>query len=89
VPTPRGPVDVSWEWDTARSRFTLKVAVPAGTSGQVAVPTSGTTSGVRIDGKLVWNGTKAKAPGVSLVDGYVVIDGVGPGTHLVTVRPAT
>ena len=60
VPTPHGPLSVQWQARTKRGEpsFTLRVTAPAGTSGQIAVPTSA---------------------------GHVVHDGIGPGTHTITI----
>jgi hypothetical protein len=43
VPTARAPLTVRWVQDAAR-RFHLQVVAPAGTGGEVWVPTAGTSA---------------------------------------------
>ena len=84
VPTPHGPLSVSWQAQTAHGRasFTLQVTAPRGTTGQIAVPGDAKAS-VRLDGRPVRIGTGSAAARVS--GGFVQIDGVGAGTHTITV----
>ena len=85
LPTPHGPLTVSWTTGGGSQRFSLTLTAPKGTSGTVSVPVSGHAS-VRLDGRTVWNGTSA-APGSGAVlkDGYVTLPAVPSGTHTVTV----
>jgi len=84
VPTPHGPLSVQWQTGTTGGEpsFTLRVTVPTGTRGQIAVP-GDANADVRLDGKPVRIGTGPAAARIS--DGYVVLDGVGAGTHTITV----
>ena len=84
VPTPRGPLSAQWQVGTRKGEpsFTLWVTAPAGTRGQIAVP-GNAIAGVRLDGKPVRSGTGPGA--VRTADGYVVLDGIGAGSHTITV----
>jgi hypothetical protein len=75
VPTPHGPLGVSWS--RGSGTFTLTVTVPAGTSGVIAVPAGGDLVEVQVDGA----GSLAQPQ-----NGYVTMHGVGAGSHTVTVR---
>ncbi|WP_328472625.1 alpha-L-rhamnosidase-related protein [Streptomyces sp. NBC_00448] len=87
VPTPRGPLGVDWH-HPGRGTFALTVRVPRGTRGSVALPTDGHHVTVHVDGKLAWNGRKAKAYAARAQDGCVLLDGLTAGTRTVSVRPA-
>ena len=87
LPTPHGPLQVSWVRGSGAQQFSLTLTAPKGTSGDVAVPVTGTVV-VRVDGRTVWNGTRATGLGATLQDGYVTLHGVQPGTHTVTVTRA-
>ena len=76
LPTPHGPLDVSWT--RASAEFTLKLAAPEGTSGTVSLPALDGGGVVRVDGRAV----DATASG-----GYLTVP-VGAGQHVVTVTPA-
>jgi hypothetical protein len=84
VPTPHGPLSVQWQTGTGRGEpfFTLRVTAPAGTRGEIAVPADAKAT-VRLDGRPVHVGTGPAAARIS--NGNVVIDGVGAGTHTITV----
>ena len=85
VPTPHGPVTADWT-NPADGAFTLTVRGPHGTRGSVAVPTGGRPAVVQVDRRVVWNGRRAMVSGARQEDGYVMLDGLAPGTHTVTVR---
>ncbi|WP_335981921.1 alpha-L-rhamnosidase-related protein [Streptomyces sp. CA2R106] len=87
LPTPHGPLGVDWR-HPGQGAFALTLRVPGGTRGSVAVPTDGKAVSVRVDGKLAWNGKKAKAYDAAAEEGYVVLDGLTAGTRAVSVRPA-
>lgn len=87
VPTPHGPLSADWE-HTAKGTFTLTVRAPHGTRGTVAVPTDGRGVSVYVDRRLAWSGRKATAYGAAEISGYIVLSGLGAGSHTVTVRPA-
>jgi Bacterial alpha-L-rhamnosidase 6 hairpin glycosidase domain/Bacterial alpha-L-rhamnosidase C-terminal domain/F5/8 type C domain len=86
VPTPHGPITTSWQ-HPATGAFTLTVKAPHGTRGAVAVPTDGRSVTVDVDRRQAWNGRKAKAYRAVSHGGYVLLDGLGAGTHTVSVRP--
>ncbi|MFC1414311.1 alpha-L-rhamnosidase C-terminal domain-containing protein [Streptacidiphilus sp. N1-12] len=93
LPTPHGPLQVSWSRGSGAQQFSLTVTAPKGTSGDVAVPVTGSVL-VRVDGRTVWNAAGAvgsagsSASGATLQDGYLTLHGVRPGTHTVTVTAA-
>jgi hypothetical protein len=75
LPTPHGPLDVSWS--QASGTFTLTVTVPAGTSGVIAAPADGAQVELAVDGTDIVAQPQ---------NGYVTLQGVGVGSHTVTVR---
>jgi hypothetical protein len=77
-------LSVQWQTGTGRGEpsFTLRVTAPAGTRGQISVPADATAS-VHLDGRPVLVGTGPAA--ARIANGNVVIDGVGAGTHTITV----
>jgi len=88
VPTPYGPVSVSW---SNSSGFSMTVTAPGGTTGTIAVPTaSATDSVIAVNGNVVWNGrssVSAEAKGVKSAtsgSGFVYLTGVQPGTYHVS-----
>ena len=85
LPTPHGPLRVDWSRDKNKNDFTLTYTAPKGTSGDVSVPVTGSAA-VRLDGRIVWNGTAAVGgSGATLDNGYVTLHGVNVGTHTVKV----
>jgi alpha-L-rhamnosidase-like protein/F5/8 type C domain-containing protein len=85
VPTPHGPLDVSWTNDRKRGAFTMAVSTPKGTQGQLAVPLAKAAVEVRLDGRRVWSGSTAFGSGVHLDNGYLRLPGIRGGKHTVTV----
>ena len=82
VPTPHGAIKVSWQAEN--DGFTLRANVPHATSARLAVPTSGTRVVVRLDGRVVWDGSRAVGGAHASSDGgEVYVDGVGSGAHTV------
>jgi len=77
VPTPRGPITVSWQH--RGSDFQLTVDGPANSMAQLAVPASGPKPLVKLDGKQILTANVAG-------DGYVHVSGVGSGHHVLTVH---
>jgi hypothetical protein len=53
LPTPHGPLQVSWATGQGKVAFTLTVSAPRGTSGDVTVPTGGAAVRVFLDGRPV------------------------------------
>ncbi|MBP0458568.1 alpha-L-rhamnosidase-related protein [Streptomyces montanisoli] len=83
VPTPHGTITASWR-RTAHG-FTLTTRAPHGTSGRLAVPTGGKHVRVTLDGRTVWNGTRAVGHAHATSDGvHVYVDGVPAGHHTLT-----
>lgn len=92
VPTPHGPISVSWSRDVRTGTLTMDVRAPRGTSGTVAVPVSGAAS-VLVDGAAAWTGPHAVAGSpaaaweASSQGGYVYLHGI-TGSHVITTRAA-
>jgi hypothetical protein len=84
VPTPHGSVAASWR--RSGDDLSLDVTVPRGTSARASVPTFGRTVQVRLDGRLVWNGSRALASGVSRAGDRIVVDGLSRGRHALRSR---
>ncbi|MBY8876314.1 alpha-L-rhamnosidase-related protein [Actinacidiphila acidipaludis] len=81
VPTPHGAIAVSWQ--ALPQGFQLHATTPSGTSGRLAVPTRGKRVSVRLDGRLVWDGSHAVGGAHVTSDGqYVYMDGVRAGHHV-------
>ena len=75
LPTPHGPLRVSWTAGTGRHAFTLTVDAPRGTSGVVSVPTNGQPVRVQLDGRTL----RVEPDG-----SYVTLTGIR-GHHTITV----
>ena len=95
VPTPRGPIRVSWDRGQAVGLFYMSVSSPAGTRGTVSVPVGNSSALVYLDGDLAWKDGASLAETASFdagVDadaaegegGYVTVQIEG-GDHIVTV----
>jgi hypothetical protein len=83
VPTPHGAIDASWR--ATSHGFTLKAAAPAGTTGRLAVPTSGRKMRVVLDGHTVWDGRRPVGGAHATTDGVnVYVAGVRAGHHTLT-----
>ncbi|GGQ30261.1 hypothetical protein BKA00_002817 [Actinomadura coerulea] len=83
ITTPAGAVDASWKVDGGT--YTAHLKAPGTTVGRAGVPTFGARIEVRVDGRLVWDGTRARAAaGLRLrvhSDGeYVYVEGLR-GSH--------
>ncbi|MEV0404102.1 discoidin domain-containing protein [Actinoallomurus sp. NPDC050550] len=87
VPTPHGPLRVTWTQGHG-AVLTLAVTAPAGTSGDIAVPTGGKRVTVRVDGKVAWNGGAALAYRATNDGGHITLHGVRAGSHTVQVTDA-
>ncbi|KAF2094246.1 glycoside hydrolase family 78 protein [Rhizodiscina lignyota] len=82
VPTPKGGLGVSWD-KGSNGKFEMRVEVPKGTTGTVSVPNEGGKGKVYVNGKAIFPPGKGK--GAKYEDGYVVMTGIGAGTHSFTV----
>jgi hypothetical protein len=81
--TPRGPLNVSWTTGQG-SQFSVYVEIPSGTSGNISVPVTSSSSSVLLDGVLVWNGEAANKSSATFADSYVTVP-VSGATANVTV----
>jgi hypothetical protein len=88
APTPHGPVTVDWGRRAGDGEFAMHVSAPAGTSGEIAVPTSGRSVSVQVNGHLVWNGRSGSGYGAHSDGSYVHLDGVAGGSYDIVVYPA-
>ncbi|MGW3312409.1 alpha-L-rhamnosidase-related protein [Streptomyces sp. NPDC001073] len=88
VPTPHGDLSVDWTANKGKNQFSLTVSTPKGTSGTIAVPVSGRTGTVVVNGDVVWrHGSFSAAAGVThgqFESGYVHLKVKGHGTFKVT-----
>ncbi|HEV3360928.1 MAG TPA: alpha-L-rhamnosidase C-terminal domain-containing protein [Pseudonocardiaceae bacterium] len=85
VPTPHGSISTSWQ--AGGDGFTLRTNVPRSTSARLAAPTSNARTVVALDGRVVWDGSRAVGGALATSSGrYVYLDGVGPGAHTVRAR---
>jgi hypothetical protein len=79
VPTPYGPIDVSWQRQN-NGQITMDISAPVGTTGQLVVPISGQAVTVEMDGRIIFAG-KALSPNVKSDGATVSVDNVTPGHH--------
>ena len=84
VPTPHGPLGVSWSIGSAGA-FTMTVIGPRGTGGEVAVPAQGSAVKVKVDGSIAFSKGVGRRFKALQSGGYVVLYGIRPGRHTVTV----
>ena len=81
VPTPHGSIVVKWGHETSQGQFAMQVQPPAGTSGTIDVPASGTGAVITVNGSVVWdNGQFHAAPGITAarLDGSYVALSANP-----------
>ena len=81
ITTTQGPADGSWRVDRRRGRYHAELTVPKGGVARVGVPTFGRPITVSVNGRLAWNGTKAKGYGAHSDGEYVYLDGVTGGHY--------
>ena len=75
VPTPHGPIDVSWRQGAAVASFRLTLDAPHGTSGSVWVPSTGPSHVISRDGRVVWrHGVGVHGVSAHTQGGYVVFE---------------
>ncbi|MGW1467132.1 alpha-L-rhamnosidase-related protein [Streptomyces sp. NPDC002308] len=83
VPTPHGDITASWR--TSARGFALRTSAPAGTVGRLALPTEGHRVSVQLDGRTIWNGSRAVGGAHVTADGTNIrVEGVLPGRHTLT-----
>lgn len=82
VPTPNGPIRVSWNSNPGGGQFYLSASAPAGTKGTIYVPVANATMAVYLDSMpyIAGNGTQSLSQ-----DGYVAIPINDAQTHTITV----
>lgn len=78
--TTRGAVDASWK--VANGTYTARLTAPAGAAGRAGVPTFGTRMKVYLDGRLVWDGRKARGNQAYSDGEYVYVKNLH-GTHTI------
>ncbi|MET1073335.1 MAG: NEW3 domain-containing protein, partial [Umezawaea sp.] len=74
--TPLGDIALSWSHNARGGSFTGRLDAPTAAVDRVEIPTFGAKTAVRVNGRLVWNGTRGLAFGARLEDGYVVLKGL-------------
>ncbi|KUJ09723.1 Six-hairpin glycosidase [Mollisia scopiformis] len=84
VPTPHGPITVSWNSNPSQGQFYISTTGPAGTKGTVYVPVANASVAVYLDSNPVpqMNGTQSSA---SQDVGYVAVPINDDQTHVITV----
>jgi hypothetical protein len=91
VPTPSGPISVSWNKNAEYGIFYLSASAPANTNGTVFVPVGNSSVPIYVDGQIVWDGMTSLAFGASQGgDGYASVEIQDGKTHTITVgfRPS-
>lgn len=78
ITTTVGAVNASWK--VSNGTYTAQLKAPGRTVGRAGVPTFGARITVRVDGRLVWDGTRARAKGVHTDGEYVYVEGLR-GSH--------
>jgi alpha-L-rhamnosidase len=81
VPTPYGPIAVSWQ-NTSRG-LRLELWVPGGTRGTVGLPVSGTNASLSDNGRTVTGVSASQQPNGRA--GYLYLQNLRPGAHLLQV----
>ncbi|MBB4661907.1 alpha-L-rhamnosidase C-terminal domain-containing protein [Conexibacter arvalis] len=84
VPTPHGAIAADWR--RSGDGLTLSLRVPGGTTGRASLPTFGRTIEVRLGGRLVWDGRRARVPGVAREGDRIVVAGLERGSHTLRSR---
>jgi hypothetical protein len=74
--TPLGTINLAWRHSLLTKTFTEQLDAPAPAVEQVDVPTFGAPTLVLVNGRPVWNGTRALAFGARLEGGNVVLTGL-------------
>lgn len=82
VPTPNGPISVSWNSNVAGGQFYLSASAPAGSKGTIYVPVANASVSVYLDSKLL---TKSGTLTANQDPAYVAIPINDGQTHTITV----
>jgi alpha-L-rhamnosidase len=82
VPTPYGPIAVSWQKVSRGLR--LELWVPEGTRGTVGVPVSGANASLSDNGRAVTGVSASQQPNGRA--GYLYLQNLRPGAHLLQVN---
>ncbi|MFI0352772.1 alpha-L-rhamnosidase C-terminal domain-containing protein [Actinomadura sp. 9N407] len=82
ITTTKGPVDASWKV-TKHGGFSARLTAPRGSEGRAGVPTFGSRIKVYVDGRMVWDGSKARGYRASTDGEYVYLRGLR-GSHSIT-----
>jgi len=88
ITTPQGPVTGSWDYSASASTFTEHLTSPAGSTGEIGIPTYGSGNvTVTVDNATVWSGGSfhptTGISGASTDGNYIYLTGVAPGTYTV------
>ncbi|MFV2173272.1 alpha-L-rhamnosidase C-terminal domain-containing protein [Actinomadura sp. LOL_016] len=81
INTTAGEVEASWNV-SKHGTFTARLDAPRHATGRVGVPTFGKRIEVRVDGRVVWDGRRARAHGVSSDGAYVYVEGLRGDHHI-------
>jgi hypothetical protein len=65
----------------------MRISTPKGTSGEIDVPAFGNRVAVFMNGRMVWNGTKADDDGAHGDINYIYLDHLAGGTYEIFTRP--
>ncbi|URM94242.1 hypothetical protein LUW76_07810 [Actinomadura madurae] len=78
ITTTAGAVNASWK--VSNGAYTARLKAPGRAVGRAGVPAFGARIKVRVDGRLVWDGARARTKGVHTDGEYVYIEGLR-GSH--------
>jgi hypothetical protein len=87
VPTPSGPITVSWNSNAQYGLFYLSSSAPAGMTGTIYVPVGNSSVPVYVDGQQAWDGKSSAGFNAQFVqgEGYVGVSIEDGDNHIVTV----
>ncbi|MFF0190581.1 alpha-L-rhamnosidase C-terminal domain-containing protein [Streptomyces sp. NPDC005244] len=83
LPTPHGPLQVSWE--ATHTTFELTVHVPGGTHGALTFPMDAHDVTVRAGRRTLWDGRRQSDRTLQVAGNRVTVSALGAGTHSFTV----
>ena len=82
VPTPYGPIALRWQ--KQGNNFMLNASIPRGTNGTIGIPLAVSTLSVTDNGRPITAVSASKQ--VNGRTGYVYVENMGAGTHLIEVK---